>query len=96
MKWPNAGEVLGGTHLRWGLGRCLEPPHTHPANGSRRVVMRSGPCCASLRALREGVCRQVVCVWGEAAWLANGGGSTLRRADHVIVRREGVWEASVI
>ena len=27
----------------------------------------SGPCCAYLRALREGVCRQVVCVWGEAA-----------------------------
>ena len=28
VEWPSAGEVLGGTHLCWGLGKCLEPPHT--------------------------------------------------------------------
>ena len=68
VKWPTAGEVLGGTHLQWGLGRGLEPPHTQtPADGSRGVVMRSGPCGAGLWALREGVCRQAMCVRGEAA-----------------------------
>ena len=41
--------------------------------------MRSGLCWGYLCALREGVCRQAVCVWGEAAWLAIGGESTLRR-----------------
>ena len=68
MKWPTAGEVLGGTHLQWGLGRGLEPPHTQtPADGSRGVVMRAGLCGAGLWALREGVCRQAMCVRGEAA-----------------------------
>ena len=44
-----------------------------------------GPCWADLWALWEGVCREAVCVWGEAAWLAIGGESTLRRADHLVV-----------
>ena len=28
VEWPIAGEVLGGTHSQWGLGKGLEPPHT--------------------------------------------------------------------
>ena len=39
VEWPIAGEVLGGTHLRWGLGKGLEPPHTQP--------LRMGPAGSS-------------------------------------------------
>ena len=41
------------------------PSHAAPADGSRRVVVRLGPCWADLWALWEGVCREAVCVWGK-------------------------------